>query len=160
MSELDTAKKRAMYLLGGKDYSRRELIEKLKKNYSEENAVKAADFMCEYGYVDDSRYAEKLARNYIVGRKYGKSRAALMMRQKGLDPEIIEEALSAYSKEDITEEIAEILRKKYIDRLFLPGLEGKKEMQKIVAALARRGYSYGDIKSALYLLQEEIEEDE
>ena len=70
MSELDTAKKRAVYLLGGKDYSRRELIEKLKKNYSEENAVKAADSMCEYGYVDDSRYAEKLARNYIVGRKY------------------------------------------------------------------------------------------
>ena len=82
-----------------------------------------------------------------------------MMRQKGLDSEIIEEALSAYSKEDITEEIAGILRKKYIDRLFLPGLEGKKEMQKIVAALARRGYSYGDIKSALYLLQDELDEE-
>lgn len=158
MEELEIAKRRAMHLLGGRDYGRNELIEKLKNNYSEETAVKVAGLMCEYGYVNDERYAEKLAKQYIKVRRYGKSRAALMMRQKLLDAETVEAALSRYSSEDITAEIAEILRKKYWDKLFLPGLEGKKEMQKVTAALARRGYAYSDIKNALYLVKDEIDE--
>ena len=158
MEELDIAKRRAMHLLAAREYGRNELIDKLKNNYSEETAVKVADLMCEYGYVDDARYAEKLARNYIRVRRYGKSRAAMMMRQKGLDRETIDTALSQYTEEDMIEEIADILRKKYADRLFLEGLEGRKEMQKIIAALARRGYGYNDIKSALYIVQDESEE--
>lgn len=160
MEELDIAKRRAMHLLGGRDYGRNELIEKLKNNYSEKTAVTVADLMCEYGYVDDDRYAEKLARQYITVRKYGKSRAALMMRQKLLDAQTIETALDKYSADDITGEIAEILRKKYYDRLFLEGIEGKKEMQKVIAALARRGYGYNDIKTALYIIQDEIQNEE
>ena len=160
MDELDIAKRRAMHLLGGRDYGRNELVEKLKANYSEETAVTVADLMCEYGYVNDARYAEKLAKQYITVRKYGKSRAALMMRQKLLDQETIEAALEPYTSEDITTEIAGLLRKKYYDKLFLEGIEGKKEMQKVVAALARRGYGYGDIKSALYILKDEINDTE
>lgn len=160
MEELDIAKRRAMHLLGGRDYGRNELIEKLKNNYSEKTAVTVADLMCEYGYVDDDRYAEKLARQYITVRKYGKSRAALMMRQKLLDAQTIETALDKYTEDDITGEIAEILRKKYFDRLFLGGIEGKKEMQKVIAALARRGYGYNDIKTALYIIQDEIQNEE
>ena len=160
MDELDIAKRRAMHLLGGRDYGRNELIEKLKNNYSEKTAVTVADLMCEYGYVNDDRYAEKLARQYITVRKYGKSRAALMMRQKLLDAQTIETALDKYTSDDITGEIAEILRKKYSDRLFLGGIEGKKEMQKVIAALARRGYGYNDIKTALYIIQDEFQNEE
>lgn len=156
--ELDIAKRRAMYLIGGREYGRNELIAKLKNNYSEETAVKVADLMCEYGYVNDERYAEKLARNYIKVRRYGRSRAAMMMKQKGLERETIDAALSQYTEEDMVAQIADILRKKYADRLFLGGPEGKKEMQKIIAALARRGYGYNDIKSALYIVQDESEE--
>lgn len=156
--ELEIAKRRAMHLLGGRDYGRNELTAKLKNNYSEETALAVTELMCEYGYVDDARYAEKLARNYIKVRRYGRSRAAMMMAQKGLDRDTIDEALSRYTQEDIVAEITDILRKKYADRLFLEGLEGKKEMQKIIAALARRGYSYNDIKAALYIMRDEFEE--
>lgn len=156
--ELETAKRRAMHLLGGRDYGRNELISKLKNNYSEQTAIAVADLMCEYGYVNDERYAEKLARNYITVRKYGKSRAAIMMSQKGLDRDTIDGALEKYTEDDITAEITEILRKKYADRLFLEGIEGKKEMQKIIAALARRGYGYNDIKTALYTVRNDLEE--
>ena len=160
MEELDIAKRRAMHLIGGRDYGRNELIEKLKNNYSEKTAVTVAEMMCEYGYIDDDRYAEKLARQYITVKKYGKSRAAAMMRRKLLETETIEAALEKYSKDDITAEIAGILRKKYSDRLFHSGIEGKKEMQKIIAALARRGYSYNDIKSALYIVKDDMNEED
>ncbi len=149
-----------MYLLGGRDYGRNELIAKLKNNYSEKTAVTVADLMCEYGYVNDERYAAKLAKHYITVKKYGKSRASMMMRQKGLDKDVIDAALEAYSSDDITSEIAEILRKKYADKLFLSGIEGRKEMQKVIAALARRGYGYEDIKSALYIIKEETENED
>lgn len=160
MDEFETAKRRAIYLLGGRDYGRNELIAKLKNNYSETTAVKVADLMREYGYIDDGKYAEKLAKQYITVKKYGKSRAAVMMRQKFLDPQTIEEALERYTSDDIVSEIAEILRKKYADRLFLEGIDGKKEMQKVISALARRGYGYNDIKSALYIVKEEAENQE
>ncbi|MBQ9385137.1 MAG: regulatory protein RecX [Ruminiclostridium sp.] len=158
MEELDIAKRRAMHLLAAREYGRSELIEKLKSNYSEETALTVADLMCEYGYVNDERYAEKLARQCITVRKYGKSRAVQIMRQKGLDNDTIQAALECYSEDDITAEICAILRKKYADKLFLGGLEGRKEMQKVVAALARRGYGYSDIKAALYILQGENEQ--
>lgn len=157
MEELEIAKRRAMHLLAARDYGKNELYKKLLNNYSEKTAAAVTEMMWEYGYIDDERYAKKLAKTYIEIRKYGKSRAALMMREKGLDRDTIESALEEYDSEDITSEIVELLKKKYIDRLFLEGLEGKKEMQKVIAALARRGYSYGDIKTALYALEEELE---
>lgn len=157
MEELEIAKRRAMHLLAARDYGKNELYKKLLNNYSEETSAAVTKMMTEYGYIDDVRYARKLAKTYIEIRKYGKSRAALMMREKGLDRATIESALGEYDSEDITSEIVELLKKKYIDRLFLEGLEGKKEMQKVIAALARRGYSYGDIKTALYALEEELE---
>ena len=159
-TELEVAKRRAMHLLGSRDYSRNELIGKLRENYSEETALNVAELMCGYGYVNDERYAEKLARQYITVRGYGKSRALQMMRQKGLEKETAETALEAFSEDDITGEITGLLRKKYADRLFLSGIEGKKEMQKIVAALARRGYGYNEIKRALLVIQNEMEEDQ
>lgn len=156
--ELDIAKRRAMHLIAAREYGRNELMAKLREHYSEQTVQTVADLMCEYGYVDDRRYAEKLARSYIEVRGYGRSRAAVMMRQKGLEADTIDEALGRYSDEDITAEITQILRKKYADRLFLPGVEGKKEMQKIIAALARRGYGYNEIKAALYALENEKED--
>ena len=157
MEELEIAKRRAMHLLAARDYGRNELYKKLMNNYSEKTAITVTEMMTQYGYIDDERYAKKLAKTYIEIRKYGKKRAALMMREKGLDRDTIEAALEDYDNEAITSEIIALLKKKYIDRLFLEGLEGKKEMQKVIAALARRGYSYGDIKTALYALEEELE---
>ena len=157
MEELEIARRRAMHLLAARDYGKKELYKKLLNNYSEKTSLAVTEMMTEYGYLDDERYAKKLAKTYIEIRKYGKKRAALMMREKGLDRNTIENALEEYDAEAITSEIVALLKKKYMDRLFLEGPEGKKEMQKVIAALARRGYSYGDIKTALYALEEEIE---
>ena len=157
MEELEIARRRAMHLLAARDYGKKELYKKLLNNYSEKTSLAVTEMMTEYGYLDDERYAKKLAKTYIEIRKYGKKRAALMMREKGLDRDTIENALEEYDAEAITSEIVVLLKKKYMDRLFSEGPEGKKEMQKVIAALARRGYSYGDIKTALYALEEEIE---
>ncbi len=158
-SEFEAAKKRAAYLLGGKDYSRRELFDKLRKDYSSDVCERVTALMCEYGYIDDAAYAKRLARTYIEGRKYGKNRAKLMLRQKGLDAETVEEALSRYSGGEMTEQLADLLESKYAGRLFQEGPEGRKETQKVIAALARRGYGYGEIQTALSVVRERMEEE-
>lgn len=159
-NELETAKKRAMYLLGARDYSRKELLEKLMKNYSRETCEAAVSQMAEYGYLDDSRYADKLARKFVEVRKYGKNRAKMMMIQKGLNPSLADEALSRYSADDMVDEIRAVIEKKYSDRLDIDGPEGMKEMQKVMAALARRGYGYEDIKKAISLVKANAEFEE
>lgn len=160
MSELETAKKRAMYLLGGRDYSRKELLDKLLKNYDRETCEAAVEQMAEYGYLDDRKYAAKLARKYVAVRRYGKSRAKMMMIQKGLGSALADEALSRYSDDDMIEEITALIEKKYIGRLSSDGAEGMKETQKVMGALARRGYGYEDIKTAISRIRENAEFDE
>ncbi len=159
-SELETAKKRAMYLLGARDYSRKELFDKLMKNYSRETCEAAVEQMAEYGYLDDRRYADKLARKFVEVRKYGKNRAKMMMIQKGLGSALADEALNRYSADDMVDEITAVIEKKYIDRLTIDGPEGMKEAQKVMAALARRGYGYEDIKKAISRIREIAESDD
>ncbi len=156
-NELETAKKRALYLLGGRDYSRKELFEKLLKNYSRETCETAVEQMAQYGYLDDRRYADKLAHKLVKVQKYGKKRAKMMMIQKGLGPQTADEALSRYSSDDMVEEITAVIEKKYMDKLSADGTEGMRETQKVMAALARRGYGYEDIKRAISLVKENAE---
>ena len=117
MEELEIARRRAMHLLAARDYGKKELYKKLLNNYSEKTSLAVTEMMMEYGYIDDERNAKKLAKTYIEIRKYGKKRAALMMREKGLDRDTIDEALADYDSDTITSEIVELLRKKYMDTL-------------------------------------------
>ncbi len=157
--EFETATKRASYLLGGKDYSRKELLTKLLKNYSREACEAAVERMVEYGYLDDRKYAEKLARHYIEVKKYGKSRAKSLMIQKGLGSSMADEALEQYSADDMVDEIVSIIKKKYIDRLYAEEPDRRAETQKVIAALARRGFRYEQITTAIKLVQSDYSDD-
>ncbi len=158
--EYTRASKRALYLLGGKDYCEKELYDKLLNNYAPETCERVIERMKEYGYLDDERYAKKLARSQITVKKHGRQRALFEMMRKGLPRELCEEALAEYGGDVIREEIAELVRKKYADRLDCGGDEFYREQQKVIAALARRGYGYADIKAALeQVLNEEEYED-
>ena len=68
-SDLRRARERALYLLGYRDHSYKELFNKLEKNYPEEVCFEIANKMVGLGLINDERYAEKLARDMIeVGK--------------------------------------------------------------------------------------------
>ena len=154
-AEYERARKRAMYLLGSRPYSTAALREKLLNNYSEETADRVIEDMTRYGFLDDEDYARRLAASIIKGKKYGLHRAKAEMRRKGVPDELTEQALSEYSREDMTESLTELVRKKYADRIY-----ERDERQKVIAALARRGYGFGEIKLAITSALEEMEEEE
>ena len=154
-AEYERARKRAMYLLGSRAYSTAALREKLLNNYSEDTVERVVEDMTRYGFLDDEDYARRLASSIIRSKKYGIHRAKAEMRRKGVPDELIEEALSEYSPEDMAESLTELVRKKYSDRI-----QDRSERQKVIAALARRGYGFGEIKAAIVAVLEEIDEEE
>ena len=147
------AKRRAMYLLGAKPYSEQGLYKKLLENYPQSVCESVVSLMKEYGYLDDREYARRYSHHLICTKHFGKRKAFYEMKMKGLDDEIIREALGEYDDEEICGQITELLRKKYAEKL-----ADREQRQKVTAALARRGYSFSDIKAAIeQVLREDYE---
>lgn len=139
-----------LYLLEKRSYSYRELYDKLMgAPHAQEDAVLAAlQKLMRYGFLDDARYAESLARHYVEGKKYGLRRAAYEMKHRGLSQEDIESALAPYdTPEQISEMLLDILRRRYAR--VLTGPEERDANEKVTAALMRRGFAYQQIRYAL-----------
>ncbi len=147
-------KKRALRLLERKDYSRKELTDKLRKDgYSEELVGKIMEYIDSYHYLDDTR----VAGSYIRGKMEYKSKREIeyMLKQKGISEEEIELAMeNNYKNEnDIPQEevaIRKFLQKYHIDDETVFELTFE-EKQKIAAKLYRKGFTSEKIRKLLYM---------
>lgn len=147
------AKKRALYLLGTKQYCYNELYKKLKQTYNEDAARSAADSMRDYGYVNDEEYAPKLADYLIHTKRYGLRKAKYEMLHRGLSAELVENTLAEFSDEEIYEEITELLERKYYNKI-----ADYDDRRRTIAALARRGYDFNSVKHCIERLLEDYED--
>lgn len=146
---LKRAKNRAMYILAARPCSSKGLYNKLIKNYPDEICTDVVRLMTEYGFLDDEVYAKKLAHYLIKKKQLGIYKARYDMSVKGLDRTIIDEALAEYDSQDMQDEITRIIEKKYAD-----SLDTGKDVQRVMNALARRGYSFDDIRSCISAFRE------
>lgn len=140
------AQEKALYLLEYRNYSKRELTEKIARTAaSREAAQAAAGRMEELGLIDDRRFGEDYARELFSRKGYGARRAAQELRRKGLDQELVQELVEKYgSPEQSGENIRRVLEKKY------PGWrEDEKARRRAFAALQRLGYSYQEVREAM-----------
>lgn len=147
------AKKRALYLLGSRMYCYNELYKKLLPTYGEEASRAAADAMREYGYIDDTDYAEKLAEKLIHVKHYGMQKTRWEMQLRGLDRNLIDDVLAQYTEDEIDEEIMHLLETKYSEKISDPD-----DRRRTIAALARRGYGYHSVKRCIEKLLQEQED--
>lgn len=147
-------KKRALRLLERKDYSRKELQERLKKDGYEENLrEQIIEYVDCFHYLDDVR----VAGSFIRGRKEYKSRRELefLLKQKGISDEDIECAFQEnYTCEDGTSQedaaIQTQLQKYHVDAETLSAMTYE-EKQKLAAKLFRKGFEPDKIKKQLYM---------
>ena len=145
-SDARRAQEKALYLLEYRNYSKRELTEKIARTAaSREAAQAAAGRMEELGLIDDRRFGEDYARELFSRTGYGARRAAQELRRKGLDQELVQELVEKYgSPEQSEENIRRVLEKKY------PGWrEDEKVRRRAFAALQRLGYSYQEVREAM-----------
>lgn len=134
---------KALNLLSFRDHSKSELVKKISRVYGEESALKAAEKMENIGLINDVEFAKKYVKDLSDIKKYGKQRIEQELFRKGLDREIIEEALNGI---DINpeEKIHEIIEKKFSNKILSE--KGKKQT---INALLRMGYSWSDIKKVI-----------
>ena len=152
------AYERACYLLDERDYSYAMLWRKLVQTYRDKEFAKSVcNRLVRSGLIDDRKYAEKCAEYLVERKKYGIYRARQEMLHRGLARALVEEALSGL-EETAEENIAAVLEKKYGRMLDDP--KDYKTRQKVIAGMARLGYSIGSIKDAIDAYFASLEDEE
>lgn len=137
-------KKRALFLLERMDRTEQQLYEKLRQSGYPEICVQAAvDYVKQYHYIDDLKYA----RTYVRYQQRKKSRQRLQMdlMKKGVARDLIERALEEEFVSDEREKIRELLEKRHYDY----SCTDRKEQQRMYQFLMRRGYKSGDILAVM-----------
>jgi regulatory protein len=131
----------AYYYLGIKDYSKAGLAKKLGED--EEIAQAIVDGLESDGYLDDAAYAARRTGQLISGKKMSEQTAIYTLVSEGIDRELAQNAIADLNS-DPAERITALLEGRY--RLKLQKEDGPK---KVAQALARLGFRWDDIKSAL-----------
>ena len=156
LSDRNRAKEKAVFLLSKRDYSKKELAHKLcrekGKYYADrtESAAQAAAYMEELGYVNDERYARRLARQYQTERLYSRRHILEKLCQKGISRELARQAADELETEEAQVALEFLYRKRYTVPVT------REETDKTAAALARQGFSGDDIRRALAQFKEEV----
>ncbi len=140
-------------LIGKRAMSRRDLERKLQeKGASGAEARYAAEWLEAIGALNDAEYAAALARHYSrLG--YGPARVREKLYEKGVPRELWEDAL-----EELPEDGGQVdafLRNKLRGRV-----PDEKEKRRLTNALLRRGFPWGEVKSAWRRMGEEIEQED
>ena len=136
-------------LLSRRDHSVKELRQKLLRTVDPDNADKAIEKMLDLGYLDDEKYARTLFRHLYDNKKMSLNFIKREMYMKGIDSFIIEDVLCENEVDNVAN-IVELISSKYAGKL-----QGENGKQKVMASLARKGFSYSDIKSAFYRIENE-----
>lgn len=142
------AKLRAMNLLKNRDYTVRQLGDKLREGgYPEEIIGEALDYVQGFRYTDDLRYAENFIRCHIQDRSRRRIESDLLGR--GIDRDTLESAWAGFEAEggcqDEQAMIQALLAKKGFDR----GTAQPKERQRMYGYLMRKGFAPEQVRRAL-----------
>lgn len=139
-SDYKRAKDKSLYLLSFRDYSKKELIDKLKKDFSNEAVINAVQRIIELGLINDESFARKYARELLFNKHFSKRKTEFELVQKGIDKDLICSILEQVDC-DAVEQI-----KLLVDKKYKLAYTDEKIKKRAVAFLQRYGYSWDDIK--------------
>lgn len=141
--EAAKARDKALYYLQFSGKTESEMRKKLaEQGFSPASVDNTVDFLLEHRYLNDEDYAVRyLEKN---GKKKSRKQMVYELRQKGISPQVIEEASEDMPVDEEAQIMALLEKKRYA------GDEAsREERQKISGFLARKGFSFDTINSAL-----------
>lgn len=140
------AKKRALWYLERSARTEKELYDKLvTANFSKKASAKTIARLKELGLVDDEQYAKRYT-ELCIDKNISKREIYARLLKKGIKKELINLTLEDTECDERCQ-IKALIDKKYYRYLF--DINDRKSVQKVYAALARKGFSFGAIKDAL-----------
>ena len=141
-------------LLTRRPHGTKELIKKLcEKGHNKESAEKACERLLELGLLNDEEFARMLANELYERKGYGIKRIRQELIFRGINSEIVENAIESLDIDTQTRIIL-VIKKKYINKL-----DDEKGRKRAIDGLVRLGYSYSDIKSALNSISDFCEDE-
>lgn len=144
------AKLRSMNLLKSRDYTKKQLSDKLRQGgYPEEIIMQALSYVESYGYIDDERYA----RSYIEYHIQDRSRARIEqdLYKKGIDKTLIGRCFDLLQEEGQSIDEFALIRKLLQKKNYQSEEASYEERQKMYAFLYRKGFRQDVISRALLL---------
>ncbi len=135
-------------LLSRREHSVKELKVKLLRTVDEESAQKAIERYIEAGYLDDAHYCESLVAYLFEAKHYSSNHVRQECYKRGIASDIVNQVMYEYEIDNVST-IMDLLENKYSSKL-----EQENGKQKVISALLRKGFSYSDIQSAFYRLDE------
>jgi len=136
--------------LSRREHSVKELRTKLLRTVDEISADKAINRYIEAGYLDDEHFCESLVDYLYNTKKYSTNHVRQECYKRGISSDIINRVVSDYDIDNV-DTIMTLINNKYSSKL-----EQDNGKEKVIASLQRKGFSYSDIKSAFYRLENEI----
>ena len=142
-SQFQRAKSRAVWYLDRKDRTAKDLYSKLcLAGFDKKAVAKVIARLIEVDLINDRHFAENYA-SRLIESNVSKREALQKMLQKGVPYDIAKDVL-AESEADENKQIEALINKKYRTKLMSDG-----GVQKVYAALIRKGFSYETVKTAL-----------
>ncbi|MBQ3548095.1 MAG: regulatory protein RecX [Clostridia bacterium] len=142
-SQYQRAKSRAVWYLDRKDRTSKDLYNKLcLAGFDKKASAKVIARLVEVGLIDDRRFAENYAER-LLDSNVSKREALQKLLQKGVPYDMAKDVLSE-TDTDENEQIEALLNKKYRTKLMADN-----GVEKVYAALIRKGFSYEAVKTAL-----------
>jgi regulatory protein len=149
------AKQKAVSLICYRERSKKEIRDRISRDYDEDITERVMNFLEEYGYVNDEKFATVYARDCLKNKKWGRRKIEFELKMKGVPSDIV------FSVLDSVIEDGEETQANIAARLLEKRLKGRKcidykERQKHTAYLAGRGFSFDDISDAFSELEIEF----
>ncbi len=142
------AKLRAMNLLAKREYTERQLRDKLKAGYYPQRVIEEAlAYVAGFHYTDDLRYAC----DYIMGHEDTRSRRRIEqdLLGKGIDRDVLEQAWSRWEEQGGRQDDAAMIQALLKKRGYDVEKAERKERQRTYSFLVRKGFSGDAVRKAL-----------
>lgn len=142
------AKLRAMNLLAKREYTEKQLFDRLKAGfYPQEIIREALEYVAGFHYTDDLRYAC----DYIAGHEDSRSRRRIEqdLIGKGIDKHTLERAWARWEEQGGCQDEAAMIRALLKKRGYDAESAEIRERQKTYAFLMRKGFSGEAVRKAL-----------
>ena len=144
------ALEKAVSQLASRSRTEKEIVDSLRRNaYPEQTIARVMARLQESGYINDLDFAAQWAAAR-ASKGLGSRRIRMELRQKGVDQAEIDQALSSVDDDELRNGAFKAAQKAARGK----DLSSPADRQKILAALARRGYDFSLAKQALQTLLE------
>lgn len=146
------ARQRCLHLLKSRDYTRHQLVNKLKQGFYPETVIEnAIAYIASYGYIDDEKYAMEYIR--YTGNTKSKKQIANELQKKGVSKQDIENAYVQCEEDNLFKKEEELIENLLAKKQYCKKDSTFEERQKIAAFLYRKGFSSDKIYKAVGLYE-------